>query len=64
MRFLTLLSAVLLAGAAHAETLTLYTSQSPEIAQQTVDAFQARHPEIKVEWSRNGTSQLLNMLRA
>ncbi len=64
MRFLTLLSAVLLAGAAHAETLTLYTSQSPEIAQQTVDAFQARHPEIKVEWSRNGTSQLLNILRA
>lgn len=64
MRFLTLLSAVLLAGAAHAETLTLYTSQSPEIAQQTVDAFQAKHPEIKVEWSRNGTSQLLNILRA
>lgn len=64
MRFLSLLPVVLLAGAAHAETLTLYTSQSPEIAQQTVDAFQARHPEIKVEWTRNGTSQLLNILRA
>nr|WP_237701522.1 ABC transporter substrate-binding protein [Paracoccus sp. TRP] len=45
-------------------TLTLYTSQSPEIAQQTVDAFMARHPDITVEWMRNGTSQLMNILTA
>jgi iron(III) transport system substrate-binding protein len=56
---------VLMTGtAASAETLTLYTSQSPEIAQQTVDAFQKKYPDIKVEWTRNGTSQLLNVLRA
>lgn len=64
MRILSTIAAVLIAGVAHAETLTLYTSQTPEIAQQTVDAFQAKHPDIKVEWTRNGTSQLLNILRA
>ncbi|MCX8997341.1 ABC transporter substrate-binding protein [Rhizobiaceae bacterium BDR2-2] len=64
MRLIPALALLLMAGTASAETLTLYTSQSPEIAQQTVDAFQAKHPDIKVEWSRNGTSQLMNILRA
>lgn len=65
MRFITsIAAALLLSTAAHAETLQLYTSQSPEIAQQTVDAFQAKYPDIKVEWMRNGTSQLMNILRA
>lgn len=64
MRLIPALAFLLMAGTANAETLTLYTSQSPEIAQQTVDAFQAKHPDIKVEWSRNGTSQLMNILRA
>lgn len=51
--------------AAHAaETITLYTSQAPEQAQETVDAFQAAHPDIKVNWTRNGTSALMNVLRA
>ncbi|MFC6491193.1 ABC transporter substrate-binding protein [Nitratireductor sp. GCM10026969] len=45
-------------------TLTLYTSQPPEIAQQTVDAFQAEHPDIEIDWIRNGTSALMNVLRA
>ncbi|MBS7707589.1 ABC transporter substrate-binding protein [Chelatococcus asaccharovorans] len=64
MRLIPALALVVMAGTANAETLTLYTSQSPEIAQQTVDAFQAKHPDIKVEWTRNGTSQLMNVLRA
>ncbi len=64
MRLLSTLALVLMAGTASAETITLYTSQSPEIAQQTVDAFQAKYPDIKVEWTRNGTSQLMNVLRA
>ncbi|CAH1659027.1 ABC transporter substrate-binding protein [Chelatococcus asaccharovorans] len=64
MRLIPALALLLMAGTANAETLTLYTSQSPEIAQQTVDAFQAKHPDIKVEWTRNGTSQLMNVLRA
>lgn len=58
------LTLLLLAGTAHAEKLVLYTSQPPEQAQQTVDAFQAEYPEIEVEWTRNGTSQLMNVLRA
>ncbi|SMD09158.1 ABC transporter substrate-binding protein [Primorskyibacter flagellatus] len=59
------LVAVLMAGGAYAETtLTLYTSQAPEQAQETVDAFEAAHPDIKVEWTRNGTSALMNVMRA
>lgn len=64
MRLLPAFALLFMAGTASAETLTLYTSQSPEIARQTVDAFQAKHPDIRVEWTRNGTSQLLNILRA
>ncbi|MDF3606366.1 ABC transporter substrate-binding protein [Paracoccus sp. DMF-8] len=61
----TALVLTLSAAAASAQTtLTLYTSQSPEIAQQTADAFMAKHPEITVEWMRNGTSQLMNILAA
>lgn len=47
-----------------AGNLVLYTSQFPEVAQATVDAFQKKYPDIKVEWTRNGTSQLMNVLRA
>lgn len=67
MRLTSSVFAVLLMSTAVASaetTITLYTSQSPEIAQQTVDAFRAKHPDIKVEWTRNGTSQLMNVLRA
>lgn len=59
------LALLLVSTAAQAETtLTLYTSQSPELAQQTADAFMAAHPDIKVEWMRNGTSQLMNIMAA
>ena len=50
--------------AAQAETLTLYTSQPNADAQKTVDAFTAAHPEIKVEWVRDGTTKLMARLRA
>lgn len=66
MRMKYLLSLVIVASAAQAAPqgkLVVYTSQAPEIAQQTIDAFKAAHPEIQVEWSRNGTSQLMNVLR-
>ncbi|MEI2386676.1 ABC transporter substrate-binding protein [Breoghania sp. JC706] len=66
MKLLSLtLAAMLFSGTAYAETtLTLYTSQPPEQAQQTVDAFEAAHPDIKVQWTRNGTSALMNVMRA
>lgn len=43
--------------------LVVYTSQAPEIAQQTMDAFKAANPGIEVSWTRNGTTQLMNVLR-
>jgi iron(III) transport system substrate-binding protein len=61
---LTLAAALMTSGAYAETTLTLYTSQAPEQAQQTVDAFEAVHPDIKVEWTRNGTSALMNVMRA
>ncbi|MDO6585096.1 ABC transporter substrate-binding protein [Salipiger sp. 1_MG-2023] len=65
MRLSLTLAAALLSSAAYADTtLTLYTSQAPEIAQQTVDAFEAAYPDITVEWTRNGTSALMNVMRA
>lgn len=42
--------------------LVVYTSQAPEIAQQTIDAFKAAFPDVQVEWTRNGTTQLMNIL--
>lgn len=65
---LMLASGLLLATASQAEDapsgkLVLYTSQAPEIAQQTVDAFKAAYPNVQVEWTRNGTTQLMNVLQ-
>ncbi|MBF7981019.1 MULTISPECIES: ABC transporter substrate-binding protein [Rahnella] len=68
LSFCTLsLAAVLFTSANAAETasgkLVIYTSQAPEIAQQTVDAFKAAYPDVQVEWTRNGTTQLMNVLQ-
>ncbi|KAA2317099.1 extracellular solute-binding protein [Pseudooceanicola sediminis] len=49
---------------AGAETLTLYTSQPNEDAQQTVDAFIAANPGIEVDWVRDGTTKLMARLTA
>ncbi|MDX5433733.1 MAG: Fe(3+) ABC transporter substrate-binding protein, partial [Halomonas sp.] len=46
------------------EKLVLYTSQPNSDAQQTVDAFQAAHPDVEVEWVRDGTTQLMTRLRS
>jgi iron(III) transport system substrate-binding protein len=45
-------------------TLTLYTSQPNADAQATVDAFQAAHPDVEVEWFRDGTTRVMAKLRA
>ena len=67
----TLLTAALLAGLASAAIaqdasgkLVLYTSQPNEDAQRTVDAFMARHPEVEVEWFRDGTTKVMAKLMA
>jgi len=64
-----LLSALLLAaGIAQASAvegkLVLYTSQPNTDAQQTVDAFTAKHPGVTVDWVRDGTPKILAKLQA
>jgi iron(III) transport system substrate-binding protein len=44
--------------------LMLYTSQPQADAEQTVAGFEKANPGIKVEWVRNGTTQLMNKLEA
>jgi iron(III) transport system substrate-binding protein len=44
--------------------LVLYTSQPNTDAQQTVDAFMAKNPDITVEWVRDGTPKIMAKLRA
>ncbi|WP_425356406.1 ABC transporter substrate-binding protein [Xaviernesmea rhizosphaerae] len=69
MRSLASLATVLatlawVAPAAAEEKLVLYTSQPNTDAQQTADAFMAKHPGIKVEWVRDGTPKIIARLRA
>ena len=61
------LALALTAGAAQAEVagkLVLYTSQPNADAQKTVDAFEAKYPAVKVQWVRDGTTQMMAKLRA
>lgn len=44
--------------------LVIYTSQPNEDAQQTVDAFMSKHPDVQVEWVRDGTTQIMAKLAA
>lgn len=69
LRILTCVaSALLLATSALAAEvsgkLVLYTSQPNADAQKTVDAFKAKHPDVEVEWIRDGTTKVMAKLRA
>ena len=44
--------------------LVLYTSQPNQDAQQTVDGFNRMHPDVQVEWIRDGTTKVMAKLRA
>lgn len=44
--------------------LVLYTSQPNQDAQQTVDAFNKMHPDVEVEWIRDGTTKVMAKLKA
>ena len=59
----TSLTASHIALAASGE-LIVYTSQPNKDAQQTVDAFNKVHPDVKVEWIRDGTTKVMAKLRA
>jgi iron(III) transport system substrate-binding protein len=58
------LAMALFAGAANAETLTLYTSQPEADATRTVEAFKKAHPDVDVQIYRSGTSDVLAKLAA
>ncbi len=71
IRFVSLimaLAAAILSGPALSQAplgrMVLYTSQLAPDAQQTVDAFEKAYPGVKVDWTRDGTTQLINKLRA
>ena len=51
-------------AAAASGKLVLYTSQPNTDAQQTVEAFQALHPGVEVQWVRDGTTKIMAKLRA
>ena len=59
---LVLTVATPLAATAAEGRLVLYTSQPSEDAQQTVDAFMAAHPDVEVEWVRDGTTEIMARL--
>lgn len=44
--------------------LVLYTSQPNTDAQQTIDAFKAKHPKVEVSFVRDGTPRVMAKLRA
>jgi iron(III) transport system substrate-binding protein len=44
--------------------LVLYTSQPNTDAQQTIDAFKAKHPKVDASFVRDGTPRVLAKLRA
>lgn len=57
-------AAGLIASAAHAETMTLYTSQPDADAAKTVEEFRKLNPDVTVQVYRSGTSDILSKLAA
>ncbi|MBL8696917.1 MAG: ABC transporter substrate-binding protein [Alphaproteobacteria bacterium] len=57
-------AAPLAAAQSPAGKLVLYTSQPQADAQATIDAFRKVHPGVEVSFTRDGTTQLMNKLRA
>ena len=62
--FTALVSLGLMVGSVNAANLVLYTSQPNEDAQATVDGFMATHPDVKVDWVRDGTPKIMAKLMA
>lgn len=62
--FTALVAFGMIAGAANAADLVLYTSQPNEDAQATVDGFKAANPGLDVQWVRDGTPQIMAKLNA
>ncbi len=52
------------AAVAQEGKLVLYTSQPNTDAQQTIDAFRAKHPKVDISFVRDGTPRVMAKLRA
>jgi len=65
-RLLVAAMLVVAPAVAHAQQgrLVLYTSQPNQDAQQTIDAFRAKHPKVDVTFVRDGTPRIVAKLRA
>lgn len=61
---LMLLALATTPGRAASGKLVLYTSQPNTDAQQTIDAFKARHPGVEVTFVRDGTTRLMAKVRS
>ena len=68
MKMKSLVSGIILACVASVSfaesSLTIYTSQPNEDAQQTVAAFEKAYPDVKVSWIRDGTTKLMARMQA
>lgn len=66
--FRNFFAAAVLAGSAlsaqAAETITVYTSQPQDQMTAVISAFNAEHPDIKVELFRSGTTEIMAKLQA
>ena len=63
MRYLIAVTALTLGGLVFAQPsgpLRLYTSQPDEDAAQTVEAFEAAYPDVRVELFRSGTEEVIS----
>lgn len=57
-------AAAFMLSSAHADELTLYTSQPDADAAKTVEAFRKINPDIEVQIYRSGTSDIMSKLAA
>lgn len=66
MKIKLLISSLLLSAsmALGQGSLTIYTSQPNEDAQQTITAFENAYPDVNVSWIRDGTTKLMARLQA
>lgn len=60
----SLLASLMLPLLGWAGSLSLYTSMPKNNAEELVDAFEKRHPEVKVQLFRAGSGQVLNKLQS
>ena len=58
------IAAVPTAAFAQQSTITVYTSQPTEQMDAVIAAFNAEHPEIKVDVFRSGTTEVMSKLQA